>query len=233
MLVNSFGCRFLRPHLRYNFTVMKNVFLIILKVLLIALTLAAIVIIILHTQTIPFILLVILSLVGYIIYKKQKNKLSQVTQQKDIALVQLQAVSSATNSGTLYTALADIQTQIIKNEVSNRVNNAPDRIALPLFNETRYVNFSDIIRCEADNAYTIFKLKDSEEILVSRTLKEYADLLAGHGFIRTHQSHLINLSFVKSWLREDGGCLLLYDGTKIPVSKLNKDAVKTKLSGIA
>lgn len=106
--------------------------------------------------------------------------------------------------------------------------NAP-RIALPMFNETRYVNVSDIVRCEADNTYTKFMLNNGEKILVSKTLKEYVEMLSRYGFIRSHQSHLINLTYIRSWLREDGGSLQLNDGTKIPVSKHNREKVKEAL----
>jgi two-component system LytT family response regulator len=104
------------------------------------------------------------------------------------------------------------------------------RIALPMFNETRYVNIADIIRCEADNTYTKFNLSSGEQILVSKTLKEYADMLTAHGFIRSHQTHLVNINYVKSWLREDGGSLLLKDQTKVPVSKSNREKVKYALN---
>jgi two-component system LytT family response regulator len=109
-------------------------------------------------------------------------------------------------------------------------NQAKPRIALPLFGETRYVNISDIIRCEADNTYTRFWLINNEQVLVSKTLKEYVDMLANYGFLRSHQSHLVNMVYIKSWLREDGGSLLLTDGTKIPVSKLNRERVKQALA---
>lgn len=107
---------------------------------------------------------------------------------------------------------------------------AIQRIALPMFNETRYVNVADIVRCEADNTYTKFMLNNGETILVSKTLKEYADLLNGHNFIRSHQSHLVNMNYIKSWLRQDGGSLLLNNGTKIPVSKSNREKVKEALA---
>ena len=109
-------------------------------------------------------------------------------------------------------------------------NKATPRIALPMLGETRYVNIADIIRCEADNTYTHFILNSGEKILVSKTLKEYADMLTGHNFIRTHQTHLVNRVYIKSWLREDGGSLLLTDQTKIPISKLNRENVKRALS---
>lgn len=103
------------------------------------------------------------------------------------------------------------------------------KIALPMQNEIRYVSLSEIIRCEADNTYTHFFLAQDEKIVVSKSLKEYADLLCPNGFLRTHQSHLVNPKFVKSWLKEDGGMLLLLSEEKIPISKPNKDRVKQAL----
>jgi two-component system LytT family response regulator len=115
--------------------------------------------------------------------------------------------------------------EYLKNE-----NQAVPRIALPLFSETRYISINDIVRCEADNTYTRFFLTNGEKLMVSKTLKEYAAMLQEHGFLRVHQSHLINPDLIKSWLKEDGGCLLLSDGQKIPVSKLKKDEVKLRLT---
>ena len=109
-----------------------------------------------------------------------------------------------------------------------RPDTATSKIALPMQSEIRYIALSEIIRCEADSTYTFFFLAN-EKILVSKSLKEYADLLRPNGFIRTHQSHLVNPAFVKSWLKEDGGILLLTSGEKIPVSKPNKEMVKLAL----
>jgi two-component system LytT family response regulator len=106
------------------------------------------------------------------------------------------------------------------------------KIALQMQTEIRYVALSEIIRCEADNTYTHFLLSTDEKILVSKSLKEYADLLRPNGFLRTHQSHLVNPKYVKSWLKEDGGILLLLNGEKIPISKPNKDNVKQALQHI-
>lgn len=104
-----------------------------------------------------------------------------------------------------------------------------NKIALQMQTEIRYVTLSDIVRCEADNTYTHFFLANGEKLLVSKSLKEYADLLQPKGFLRTHQSHLVNPKYVKSWLKEDGGVLLLLSGEKIPISKPNKEAVRLAL----
>ncbi len=106
------------------------------------------------------------------------------------------------------------------------------RIALPTLQETHYVKLEDIIRCEASDNYTAFYLSGGDKIIVSRTLKEYTDLLKTHFFIRTHQSHLVNTKFVKSLLKEDGGCLLLTDKTRIPISRQYSEPVKKALNNI-
>lgn len=103
------------------------------------------------------------------------------------------------------------------------------KIVLPMQSEIRYVEVPEIIRCEADDNYTKFVLK-GEQILISKSLKEYDDLLKPHHFIRTHQSHLINPLYVRSWLKEDGGTLLMQNGDKIPVSKPNRELVKMMLA---
>ncbi|OOQ60648.1 LytR/AlgR family response regulator transcription factor [Mucilaginibacter pedocola] len=200
------------------------------KILLAVYALATFIIIALHSQTIPFILMMVFILLASVFYyrqkKRQQNEFNELTLQKDAATLQLQHMNKQPDSQVLFSALAGIQSQIIQNEISKFATKPAPRVALPLFNETRYVAVNDIVRCEADNTYTKFMLIGGEEILVSKTLKEYTDVLSEHLFVRTHQSHLVNTFHVKSWLREDGGSLLLNDGTKIPVSKLNRDKVK-------
>jgi two-component system, LytTR family, response regulator len=99
------------------------------------------------------------------------------------------------------------------------------RITLATQKETRFVYTRQIIRCESDNNYCNFFLDNGEKLLVSRPMYEYEPLLSPYGFVRCHQSHLVNKRFVKSWIRDDGNFLLLENGTTIPVSRNRKDAV--------
>jgi two-component system LytT family response regulator len=100
------------------------------------------------------------------------------------------------------------------------------RIALPTAKETRFAKTEEIIRCESSNYYTTFYLISGEKIMVSKPIYEYEELLADYQFIRCHQSHVVNKKFIKSWIKEDGGYLLLYDNTRIPVSRQKKDSIK-------
>lgn len=204
------------------------------RILLLIYVAASSLIILLHTQTIPFILLIVMTVVITIIYynreKTQKALMSNLVQENDTTTLQLKAASENSESSFLYDAFLGIQKSIIKNEIDKSIKPTAVRMALPLFNETRYVNIDDIVRCEAENSYTKFFLSNREEILVSKILKKFSDFLTSQWFVRTHQSHLINTNFIKSWMREDGGYLLLVDGSKIPVSRANRDKVKEKLT---
>lgn len=95
--------------------------------------------------------------------------------------------------------------------------------------ETRYVPLISISRFEASNNYTRVFIENGESLLVCKTLKEFAGILKSSDFIRTHQSHLVNINSVKSFLKEDGGILLLNDKTKIPISKAHREDVKKAL----
>jgi two-component system LytT family response regulator len=103
------------------------------------------------------------------------------------------------------------------------------RIALPTARETRFARTQEIIRCESTNNYTTFYFNNGEKLMVSKPIYEYEELLTSYGFIRCHQSHLVNKRYIKSWIKEDGGYLLLDDQTQLPVSRQKKDSIKEEL----
>lgn len=105
-----------------------------------------------------------------------------------------------------------------------------NKLALPSTVGIQLVKTQDIIRCEASNNYTLFYLSDAKKIMVTKTLKEYEELLADEGFFRVHQSHLINLEFVTGYLKHDGGYVQMTDGSQIELSRRKKDAFLTLIT---
>jgi two-component system LytT family response regulator len=104
------------------------------------------------------------------------------------------------------------------------------RIALPLMKELRFVNPSEIVRCESANNCTYFHLNSGEKLLISRGMFEYEDALYEYGFIRCHHSHIVNQQYIKSLLRKDYTSeLILTTGIKIPVSKHKLANVKATM----
>lgn len=117
--------------------------------------------------------------------------------------------------------LAAIQERIM-NLLENK--NAPVKIALPTTQGFKFVLTENIRRCESDGGYSSFYLYTGEKILVCRPLKEYDELLGKSGFLRVHQSHLVNLKSVKEYKKGDGGSAILDDGTEVYIARRRKEA---------
>jgi len=99
----------------------------------------------------------------------------------------------------------------------------PSRLAIPTSEGMEYLNPKDIIRIEADRSYSWFFLTGGRKMLVSKHLKEFQDLLGDRYFFRSHNSALINLKFVKKFVRKEGGYIEMLDGAQVPISRTKKD----------
>jgi len=106
----------------------------------------------------------------------------------------------------------------------------PTRLVIPTSDGREYLNPKDIIRIEADRSYSWFHIAGKKKILVSKHLKEFQDLLNDRNFFRPHNSHLINLEFVKKYVRHDGGYIEMTDGSQVPVSRNRKDLFLAHMS---
>ena len=106
------------------------------------------------------------------------------------------------------------------------------RIALSTADGIHLFEISDIIRCESEDNYTKFYLKNNKPVLISKTLKEYEELLTEHGFERIHQSHLINLAYLKSYIKKDGGYVVMSDNSNLPISQRKKDRLQELLRNL-
>jgi len=97
------------------------------------------------------------------------------------------------------------------------------RIALSTLEGLLFVNVSDIIYCESSGPYTRFVFKQADDIVTSRHLKEYEELLSGYEFFRIHKSYLVNLQEIKKYIRGEGGQLIMSNGAALNVSKQRKE----------
>lgn len=113
----------------------------------------------------------------------------------------------------------------ILKQTLNSPNKKPDKISLHTLDKISIVNLDDIIRCESDSNNTMFYLKEEKKVFVTKTLKYFADLLKPYGFLRVHQSHLVNLQGISAFIKTDGGYLMLKNGKSVPVSVRKKSEV--------
>jgi two-component system LytT family response regulator len=102
-------------------------------------------------------------------------------------------------------------------------------LSVPSSEGFQMLKTDDIVWCEAVNYYCIFHLLNKSEVVATRTLKEFEELLNDSGFIRIHHSHMINISHLKRYIKGTGGQVEMSDGKILDVSRRKKDDLLTRL----
>ncbi len=97
------------------------------------------------------------------------------------------------------------------------------KLAIPTLDGLLFYDLSDIVHLEANSNYTNIYLSNKTKITASKTLKEFEELLPEEIFFRTHHSHLINLNYIKRYIKGDGGQIELQNGAFIDVSRRKKE----------
>jgi two-component system LytT family response regulator len=107
------------------------------------------------------------------------------------------------------------------------------KLALPTTDGLIFVRIDEIIYCEASSNYTQIFTHDGKKHVVSRTLKEYEDLLGDHSFFRIHNSFLINLNSIKKYVRGEGGYVIMTNDKSLDVSKRKKEGFLSRMGAKA
>lgn len=119
--------------------------------------------------------------------------------------------------------------QLVGNLMDNLQQKIPEnfKLALSTMQGVYLFDPAEIIYCEGVGNYTRFHFAGRSPMLVSRTIKEYEELLYDHHFLRVHKSYLVNLGHVGKYEKE--GLLHMSNGDQVAVSRRKKDEVKLKI----
>ena len=112
-------------------------------------------------------------------------------------------------------------------DLMKQVYNNPNvftKISISALDGIHFIDLKDIVRFEAVNNYTYIFLKEGEKITASKTIKLYEQQLASANFYRVHKSHVINLNYMRKYVKGDGGYLVMDDGMRIEVSRRRRPA---------
>ncbi|MBS1730535.1 MAG: response regulator transcription factor [Bacteroidetes bacterium] len=120
------------------------------------------------------------------------------------------------------------QHALYKNLLHNIQSEKKDfRLAISTSDGVHFFNPDEIIRLEGVSNYTRFYFTNRKPLLASKTLKEYEDILQNCFFLRTHKSHLVNTTYVKSYHMENG--LQMTDDSIVEISRRRKEEVMQQL----
>ncbi|WP_165813896.1 LytR/AlgR family response regulator transcription factor [Terrimonas sp.] len=111
----------------------------------------------------------------------------------------------------------------IETLLKNIYNKDRQKLCIPDINGFNIVEINDIIRCESNINYTTIYINKSNPITVAKSLKEFEKMLSDFNFFRVHNSHLVNLNYIKSYNKSRGGYVELTNGEQIEISIRRKD----------
>lgn len=120
------------------------------------------------------------------------------------------------------------QFEVLKNSFSGDFHFT--KIALPSTEGLDFIELDQIVRCEADRSYCNFYLKDQSKILVSKSLGEFEELLEEAGFFRVHKSNMVNLKYIRKYVRGNGGYVVMADNSHVAVSARRKELLLSILN---
>lgn len=103
-------------------------------------------------------------------------------------------------------------------------NSTFKKMAISALDGTHFINLSDILRFEAADNYTHIHLTSGEHLIASKTIKSYEDQLLPDHFYRVHKRHVVNLNYMRKFVKGDGGHIIMDDGHKIEVSRRRRPA---------
>lgn len=124
--------------------------------------------------------------------------------------------------------------QQLKELKASLQDNAPKKIAIPIANGILFTKTEDIICMEADGMYTKLHTNSNNQQVISKPLKYFVNLLKDHPvFYRPHRSYLININFVKQYIKKDGHTIVLDNDLQTPLARDKREEFLTKIKHLS
>ena len=118
----------------------------------------------------------------------------------------------------------------IKELLTSLRNTEKEKLAIYSLEGIVFLGIDKIVHVQGSGNYSTFYIEDGEEIVSSKNLRHYESRLPELSFFRSHQSHLVNIHFIKKILRREGNMIVLNEGVEIPVARKRRDGLVSLLS---
>jgi two-component system LytT family response regulator len=133
--------------------------------------------------------------------------------------------------GELQTAIQKVEQLEVQDHTTEKLDtlqhNLSDqfhlhKIAIPTMEGLLFFNLADIIYLQAENNYSTIHFKDHPKLLTTRTLSDFEEILPSNFFFRPHYSYIVNLNYIKRYIKGDGGQIEMQNGHYVDVSRKRK-----------
>lgn len=128
--------------------------------------------------------------------------------------------------------LAEFNTQKEQEVQKAKVDVLTKKIAIQTSKGISLYELDSILRLQSESNYTAIYYANGKKEIVAKILREFEKSLSDLGFVRIHNSHIINLNHLQSYINKDGGYVILSDKTTIPVSKRKKSTLLNLLNNL-
>lgn len=149
---------------------------------------------------------------------------------KPVNIAELQKAVEKVKNALKSPIAIEQQQQLIQHLLATVEHKMPlKKIALPQLGSIRFIEVDEVISLQADSNYTIIHMRDMQKIVISKTLKNFEELLDDQQFARIHKSYIVNLRYVKEYSTIDGGVVKMTDGNQWSISRRQLDIFLEKI----
>lgn len=147
---------------------------------------------------------------------------------KPVEVEELQQAVSRVNSRSQTTIVEQLRS--LMNNLST--SGTRQSLAIGTSEGLKLVNLNEIEYLEAEGTYTQVYLHSSK-ILSSKPLADFEEALPSDRFFRIHNSIIIHLEFIRSYIRGEGGEVIMQSGKNLPVARRRKEELLERIKGFA
>jgi two-component system, LytTR family, response regulator len=149
---------------------------------------------------------------------------------KPVSIVELKGTVSKLHQKFSNKTMFNQNKELVSNLIKNYAPGiAPNKIALPQLGSISFLDVNEIVALQADGNYTIIHKKEIQKAVVSKSLKDFEDILDANQFIRVHKSYMVNINYIVEYNTSDGGIVKMSDGGTWSVSRRQTDVLLNKM----
>ena len=149
---------------------------------------------------------------------------------KPVNIDELQSAVAKLKQSLTNPVVAEQNHQMLENLLQSvNKKTPPNKIALPHLGGINFIEVDDIVSLQADSNYTIIHKKDMQKLVITKTLKDFEELLDQTQFARIHKSYIVNLKYIKEYSTTDGGIVKMTDGNQWSISRRQLDMFLEKM----